>query len=131
MGQVRLIGVAGVGGQAGQIRPARQALPRVEPGHEPPEPQHPPQGRRAVADRCAAPAEQLALAHAQPGGDVVGLGPGPAQQPATKAPRPLCQIRSMHASGRTSVARPPPGGATCVHRHVTEPARSGGGAHSR
>src|SRR5580693_9759067 len=75
-GQMRLVGVAGQGGQPGQVV---QGPARVDPGHDPAETQHAAQQHRAVAHRGHAPAVQLALADAQLPGDLRDPGAGPAE----------------------------------------------------
>ena len=80
-GQVRLVGVAGVGREGGEVvsgLAARRA--GVDPGDEPAETEHPLQGLGPVADDRLAAAAQLP--HAQPDlrRDVFGPGPRIGQQ---------------------------------------------------
>src|SRR5580658_10512237 len=63
-----------------------------------------------------------------PAGISVGLGP--VSGPATYAPRPGSQIRSVHASGSTRPRRVLPSGVTCAHRHAMACRNPAGAGHS-
>ena len=55
---------------------------------------------------------------------------GPVSGPATNAPRPGSQIRSVHPSGSTSPARAAPSPVTCAHRQATASRSAAGAGHS-
>lgn len=80
-----LVGVPGLGGEQRQVLPAAG----IDPGHEAPEPQDPPQSGRAVAHGGLAVAAQLALAHPKAGGDCLDPGPGPPEQPGRLGHQPV------------------------------------------
>ena len=119
---------------------------------------HPAHGlARAAATRAAGPGaaragqrvhplvEQLAERHAErappapgrnraPTNTLPGArnpGAGPVSGPATKAPTPLCQTRSVQASGSTGIGSPPPGGMTETHRQWISARNATPGANSR
>ncbi len=72
-GQMGLVGVADVGGDAGQVGGGPG---RVDAGQEPPEPEHPAHHPRPVTGGRLAPATELTLADPEPPGDQVGALPG-------------------------------------------------------
>ena len=60
----------------------------------------------------------------------ITVGTGPVSGPATNAPRPCSQTKSVHPSGSTRPARSAPEVVTCAHRHATACRRAVGAAHS-
>jgi 3-methyladenine DNA glycosylase AlkD len=85
-GHMRLVGVAGLGGQPGQVD---SGPGRVDPGQEPPEPEHPAHHPRPVPDRGLAPAPELTLADAQLLGEQVRALPRTVKPPCRLEHEPV------------------------------------------
>ena len=58
------------------------------------------------------------------------VGTGPVSGPATYAPRPCSQIRSVHAVGQHQACPVAPSVVTCAHRHETACRSAAGAGHS-
>jgi 3-methyladenine DNA glycosylase AlkD len=95
-GHMRLVGVAGLGGQASQVD---RGPGRVDPGQEPPEPEHPAHHPRPVADRGLAPAPELTLADSQLLGEQVRALPRTAQPPRHLENEPVRRTLRHQAGG--------------------------------